>query len=61
MNTLKDMWNNPAKYSKFWVALVTAGVAIITQQFGADSTIVQDVVLILGALGVVAIPNAEAK
>lgn len=60
-NTLKDMFNNPARYNKFWLALATAILTIMTQHLGADNPLVQDVIVALGALGVVVTPNEPKR
>jgi phage shock protein PspC (stress-responsive transcriptional regulator) len=48
---------NLGKYNKFWVALVAAIVAGLTQYYGQDSTIVSTVTGLLGALGVYSVSN----
>lgn len=49
---------NLGKYAKTITAVIGAGVAIASKYLGADG-IVADVVLVLTALGVYGIPNAE--
>lgn len=48
---------NLARYRKTIVAVVGAGVAILTRQLGADSAVVFDLVTVATALGVFGVPN----
>lgn len=45
------------KYSKTILALIGAGVVILTRAFGADSPVVSDIVVVLAALGVYTVSN----
>jgi hypothetical protein len=53
---LKDMIQNPAKYRKFYTALATAVVTLLTIQFGS-AVWLPVLVNFLGAIGVLAVPN----
>lgn len=57
---LKDMWRNPAKYNKFWIALITAIITILTDNF-PESDLVTGVVSVAGAVGVCLIPNVKVS
>jgi hypothetical protein len=51
---------NLGKYAKLVTALAGAGVVIIGRAFGVDSAVYLDVVTLLTALGVWAVPNAAS-
>lgn len=48
---------NLGKYNKLWVALIGAGVAVLTRHFGGDNSFVLDIEALLTAAGVWAAPN----
>lgn len=54
----KDVFVNPDKYAKFWVAVVAAGVQLINVYF-SDQAWVPVVVSLIAALGVITVPNKK--
>lgn len=53
-----DLYKNPSRYGKFWVALVTAGLNLVTIYF-PEADWLPVLINLLGALGVFAIPNKK--
>lgn len=49
-----------SRYRKFLTALVGAGVAFLGRRWGIDSDAYLDIVLVLTAAGVYAVPNDPA-
>lgn len=47
------------KYNKFWVAAAGAAVIVLTRHFGLENIYVMDLITVLTALGVYAVPNAQ--
>lgn len=57
----KDIFENPAKYSKFWVSLAGTALIILAQYF-PDAQWLQPVISLATAGGVISVPNKkEAK
>lgn len=55
---IKDVFVNPAKYAKFWVALVTAVLNGLTVYF-PDQSWLPVVITFAGSLGVFVVPNKK--
>ncbi len=53
---LKDMYQHPEKYNKFWIAILTAILNGLVTTFG-DNPVVAGLVSVAGALGVFLVPN----
>lgn len=47
------------QYAKFWTALAAAAVIVVGQLVGVNSVWYNDLVVVLGALGVYAVPNRQ--
>ncbi len=57
---LDDIFNKPEKYRKFWVALATLLVSVLST-YVPDAQWLPLVIQALGALGVYAVPNVRSK
>lgn len=55
---IKDLLNHPEKYAKFWVALATAVLNLLTVYF-PNQPWLPVVISFAGALGVVTVPNKK--
>lgn len=56
MNAIKDILQNPGKYRKFYVALATFVVTLLTLAFGPAAWLTA-LVTFLGTVGVYGTPN----
>jgi len=56
LDYIKDIFNNPAKYRKFWVAIGGASLQALSVAF-IDNPIVQVFIAGLTAGGVLQVPN----
>lgn len=55
---IKDLFVNPAKYTKFWIAFVTAALNAVTMLI-PDSPLIPILVTFIGSFGVFALPNKK--
>lgn len=53
---LRDLFERPAVYRKFWVGLASAVLTMLTIHY-SDNTALQALIPFLGSLGVYAAPN----
>lgn len=60
LDYVKDLFNNPAKYTKFWIALVTALLSALSTAI-PDSPYLPIVIQFVGAFGVFALPNKNVR
>lgn len=58
LDYLKDIFNHPAKYAKFWVAMGGFGVSLLTTYF-SEAAWLPSVLQLLTALGVFTVPNKK--
>jgi hypothetical protein len=54
---VKDVFEHPGRYRKFWVCVVGAGISILTILFGPDNPYLVVLVEFLTLMGVFAAPN----
>lgn len=57
---LKDIFNRPTKYTKFWISLATAVLTYLSVQF-TDATWLQTLIPFAGTFGVFAGTNKGVK
>lgn len=56
MDYIKDLFDHPERYAKFWIALGTAILNLLSVYF-PDQPWLPVVVSLAGALGVITVPN----
>ena len=55
---IKDIFNSPQKYAKFWVSFATFVLVLVSQHY-ADEWWVQPLLTFAGTLGVFIAPNKK--
>ena len=55
---IKDLFNNPQKYAKFWTAVAAFVLSLVTKYY-ADASWLPDALQAAGALGVFVVPNKK--